>query len=82
MAAYAITLHNIGKITGTPKVRTMPTISATSPNSLPTTFVTGTNMESMFPAAPDAMGALLLTRPKIGRRSTVTKSLNTLIINP
>ncbi len=48
--------REIGSQTGTTKVSIVPLISATTPNSVPTAFVTGTSIVSIHPAAPAAMG--------------------------
>lgn len=59
--------REIGSQTGTTKVSIVPLISATTPNSVPTAFVTGTSIVSIQPAAPAAMGLplLILTRSGI-----------------
>ena len=68
--------------TGTTKVRMLPLMRATMPSSGPTVLVTGTNIVSIQPAAPEAMGLPLLIFDRRGSRMTVKTSRDTLTMKP
>lgn len=75
-------MDTIGKSNGTAKVNNVPVNKVTKLNLIPTNFVIGASIVSIFPDAPPAMGVPGLILISNGIKSRVINSRITFTIKP